>query len=251
MIFTEAERQSGTFETTDWGLVAAASCDRTTEAERALAVLCQNSWRPLYTYLRRVGQSPQDSEDLVQGFFARLLENEFVKDADPVKGRFRTFLLTALKHYAANEWKKARCQKRGGGQVIVSLDLEETESRFQAEAKDAMTPEKAYDRQWALSLLAQVLARLKEQYSARGEGELFIALEERISPEAGARPLAEIAREFGKEEGAIRTAVSRLRSRFRALLKEEVARTVSSKDQVEDEICDLFAALEGGPQTGR
>ena len=212
------------------------------QAQDALAQLCQTYWYPLYVFIRRQGHTPEDAEDLVQGFFAKMIEKNFVSSADREKGRFRSFLLLALKRYVANEWERASRQKRGGANEIISLDTKNTEIRYQAESVDDQSPEKAFDRQWALTLLERVLHRLCAEFASSEKLALFEELKVFLSQEKGAA-YAEIASRFGMTESAVKVRVHRLRRRYRELLRLEIAHTVSSPEAVDDEIRELFAAL--------
>jgi RNA polymerase sigma factor (sigma-70 family) len=213
------------------------------QAEEALAKLCQTYWYPLYVFIRRQGHSPEDAQDLVQGFFAQAVQKGYFKDADQAKGKFRSFLLLALKGFMANEWDRANRLKRGGGQEIISLDAEQTENRYLAEPADPMSPEKAYERQWALTLLEQVLQRLGQEFASGGKAVIFDALKSCLSGEKSAKSYAEIGAKLGMTEGTVKVTVHRLRQRYRELLREEIARTVDTPEAVEDEIRELFAAL--------
>jgi RNA polymerase sigma-70 factor (ECF subfamily) len=181
---------------------------------------------------------------LTQEFFARLLEKDYVGDADPERGKFRAFLLTAFKHFLANEWHKARAQKRGGGRAPISLDFAAGESRYLREPADELTPERIYDRQWALTLLEHVLARLREELVRAGQAELFEQLKVFITPSTTAAGYAAAAGELNISEGAVRVAVHRLRRRYRHLLRAEISQTVAEPSNVEDEIRSLFSALD-------
>jgi RNA polymerase sigma-70 factor (ECF subfamily) len=231
------------FWTTHWSQVLLAGQPDSTRARQALGNLCQRYWYPLYVFVRRQGQGPEDAQDLVQGFFARLLEKNYLKNADPERGRFRTFLLVALRRFMANEWDRANRLKRGGGRAIVSLDEQDTEERYKAEAVDEMSPEKAYERQWATVVLRRVLEQLEEEFSSAGKERLFTELSTYLGGEPGAGSYAEIAARLGMTEGALKVAVHRLRQRYRELLRMEIANTVASPEEIDDEIRELFAAL--------
>jgi len=213
------------------------------QADAALAALCQAYWYPLYVFVRRQGQSSEDAQDLVQGFFARVLEKNYLKNADRDKGKFRSFLLIALKRFLTNEWDRANCQKRGGGQQLLSLDEESTEMRFRSEPKDEMSPEKAFERRWAMTLLAQVLTQLKVESHAAGKGELFDQLEVFLSGENDGNSYSEAGQKLNLTQEALRMSVFRLRQRFRELLRREIANTVDSPEAIDEEIRHLFAAL--------
>jgi len=230
------------FEATHWSLVLVAGQNDSSKAQEALASLCKAYWYPLYVFARRQGQGPEDAQDLVQGFFAKVIEKNYLAAAEREKGRFRSFLLVALKRYMANEWDRAGRVKRGGGRELLSLDEQNTEMRYRAEPVDSMSPEKAFERQWALTLLQQVLDRLASEYSAPAKAPLFEGLKIFLSGEKGAS-YTEVGLKLGMTEGAVKVAVHRLRLRYRELLRLEIANTVSSPDAIEDEIRNLFAAL--------
>jgi RNA polymerase sigma-70 factor (ECF subfamily) len=221
------------FAHTRWSVVLAAQDP--VRATTALEELCRTYWYPLYAYVRRCGHSAEDAQDLTQAFFARLLEKNWLESVAPEKGRFRAFLLVALKHFLANEWDKARAQKRGGGVVPVSLDAE---TRYQREPRDELSPDRLFDRQWALAVLAIVLHRLGDKQ------RLFAALRGTLTGEEPAGGYAAVARQLGLNEGAIKVAVHRLRKRYRELLRAEIAQTVSDPAQVAEELRSLFAAFQ-------
>jgi RNA polymerase sigma-70 factor (ECF subfamily) len=223
--------------------VVAASRSNAEHGRESLARLCQSYWFPLYAYVRRRGYPPEDSQDLTQAFFARLVEKNWVADADRSKGRFRTFLLTAMKHFLADEWDRARADKRGGGVTPLPLSFDTAEARYNEEPADSETPERIYERRWAVALLGEVLNRLRTEYEDEGKGALFAALDPCLVGERTRQPYAELAESLNATEPAIKSAVHRLRQRYRQLLREEVAGTVDSADEVEDELRHLFAAL--------
>jgi len=230
------------FEATQWSVVVSAGNQESPQAQQALAKLCQAYWYPLYVFVRRQGQRPEDAQDLVQGFFAKVIEKNYLADAEREKGRFRSFLLLALKRYMANEWDHARREKRGGGKEIISLDEQNTEMRYKTEPADEMSPEKAFERQWALTLLQQVLDRLSSEFTTAGKTALFEELKVFLNG-GKSGSYAEAGVRLGMSEGAIKVAVHRLRLRYRELLKLEIANTVSSPEAIQDEIHNLFAAL--------
>jgi RNA polymerase sigma factor (sigma-70 family) len=236
-------RVAGRFATTRWSLVLAAKGRGEPQAREALADLCALYWYPLYAYVRRRGHDADRAQDLTQEFFARLLEKDFLADVDRGKGRFRSFLLAACKHFLANERDRARALKRGGGREPIPIDALDAESRYRREPVDAMTPERLFDRRWALTLLDQVLQRLGEEMARAGKAVWFDRLKPALLGARGSDPYGQIAAELGMTEGAVKVAVHRLRQRYRALLNEEIARTVDDPGQVEDEIRDLFAAV--------
>jgi RNA polymerase sigma factor (sigma-70 family) len=217
----------------------------TTVAREALAKLCQTYWYPLYAYVRRRGFSPPDAEDMTQEFFARFLEHDWVANADPEKGRFRSFLLSAMNHFLANEWDKARAQKRGGGATLLPLEFNTAETRYSREPADSVTPEQQFERQWALTLLATVTNRLQAEYEQDGKGALFAALHPCLVGDRTSQPYEGLARKLGMTEGAVKSAVHRLRQRYRHLLREEIAQTVAGPGEVEEELRHLIAVLAG------
>ncbi|MBU6400465.1 MAG: sigma-70 family RNA polymerase sigma factor [Verrucomicrobia bacterium] len=233
----------GQFTTTHWSVVLRAGQDSSTQAQDALARLCQTYWYPLYAYLRRQGRSPEDAQDLVQEFFARLLEKHWLRAVAPEKGRFRSFLLVSLKHFVANEWDKMRAQKRGGGQTVVSLDAQSAEERYRFEPVDRLSADKIYERRWALTLLDRVLARLRDEQAAAGKGALFDALKEGLTGGRDSVGYADHAARLGLSEGALKVAAHRLRRRYRELLREELSQTVASAEDVEAELRALQLAL--------
>lgn len=233
------------FVTTHWSVVLTAGRSDTTRAHDALAKLCQTYWYPLYAYVRRRGQSPEDAQDLTQEFFERLLEKHWVANADQAKGRFRSFLLSAMNHFLADEWDKARAQKRGGGVPPVPLQVETAETRYGVEPADPATPERVFERRWALTLLEEVLNRLRAEYEQEGKADLFAALHPCLVGERTAQPYAELAAKLGVNEGTVKSAVHRLRLRYRQLLRDEIANTVAGANEVDEELRHLFAALAG------
>ena len=228
--------------TTHWSVVLTAGRTDTPRAAAALETLCQTYWQPLYAYVRRRGYSPEDAQDLTQEFLARLLEHNRVAGVSPDKGRFRSFLLASMNHFLADEWDKARAQKRGGGKVI-SLDLQTAETRLGEQPVENLTPEKLFERRWALTLLEQVYASVQSEYLAQGKGAVFEALRGTLAGTAATAPYAELARQLGLSEGAIKVAAHRLRHRYRELLRETIADTVSSPEEVEDELRFLLLAV--------
>lgn len=239
---TPGLERSAAFVTTRWSAIMMAQADSSPPAREALETLCRHYWHPLYGYVRRLGHSPPDAQDLTQEFFLRLLEREFLKNADPAKGRFRSFLLVALKRFLANEWRRARAQKRGGERAHFSFDTESAESRYQLESPH-IAPEVSYDRGWALALLNQSISRLRREFEGAGKLDEFERLKEFLTADRGAIPYSEIARAGQTNEGAIRVAIHRLRKRFRELFREEISRTVSSPAEIDDEVRYLISVL--------
>jgi len=233
------------FVTTHWTAVLSATGSDSTQARHALAELCQTYWYPLYAFIRRQGHAPHDAEDLTQEFFARLVEKEFLRAVRREKGRFRSFLLTALKRFLANEHDRATAQKRGGDRAVISIDHASAESRYELEPAHQVTPEVIFEQRWATMLLERVLERLREEYAATNRALLFGHLSDSLTKERDALPYAEIARELKMTEAAVKMAVQRLRRRYRELLREEIARTVASPDEIEAEIRHLFTTFSG------
>ena len=243
---TETPRAPGScFVTTHWSVVLTAGQSDTTRAQAALEKLCQTYWYPLYAYVRRRGHSVEDAQDSTQEFFARLLAGHWVGDADRTKGRFRTFLLTALNRFLANEWDRARAKKRGGGVVSVPLDTAVAESRYGADVGSALAPDQLYDRQWAMTLLDRALGRLEAEHDRLGKAGEFAVLSPALTAERGDIPYAAMAAQLGQNETAVRMAVHRLRKRFREVFREEITQTVADPSEVEEEIRHLLAALAG------
>ena len=233
------------FATTNWSLVLAAGREPGSAAQAALESLCQAYWYPLYAYVRRTWSDPEEAKDLTQDFFARLLERNSVSLADPARGRFRTFLLTALKHFLANEWKKENRLKRGGGQTVLSLDAAMGEERFAGEPPDPVTPETIYERRWAATLLERVLGLLGEECAANGRVAQFEKLKASLWGESREISQAEIANRLGMSEGAFKTAAHRMRARYRELLRAEIAHTVASPAEIDEELRHLIAVMSG------
>ena len=233
------------FATTHWSVVLTAGCSDVPQARDALERLCQTYWYPLYAYVRRRGYSPADAEDLTQAFFAWLLERDWLGRADQQRGRFRSFLLTSISNFLANEWDKARAQKRGGGRV-VSLQRDEAEGRCAREPMDNLTPEQSFEWRWALALLEQVMNRLSAEFARDGKAELFDALKPCLLGERAAHPYAALASTLAMTEGSVKVVVHRLRQRYRQLLRDEIANTVTKPEEIEEEMRHLFAVLARG-----
>ncbi len=231
------------FTTTHWSVVLSAGARSSPQSDVALAALCETYWGPLYAYVRRLGYSAHDAQDLTQGFFTRLLEKDFLKDVDHQRGRFRSFLLGALKHFLSHERESARAQKRGGGRVPFSLNFQDAEDRYGLEPADRTTPEHIYQRRWALTLLDRVIRRLEQEHRSAGKQQTFAALKEFLTAGHASQSYRRVAEVLGISEGAVKVAVHRLRRRYRELLKDEIAQTVTSPTEVEDEIRELFAAV--------
>ena len=240
-----AARQVPVFVTTHWSVVLSARQKDSPQSAAALETLCRTYWYPLYAYVRRQGKSPHDAQDLTQEFFARLLEKDYLKAAAREKGRFRTFLIVALKRFLANEWDRARAQKRGGGQALLSLDTELAEKRYSIEPVEGSTADKLFERRWALTLLDRTMTRLREEFGSEGKAAEFDKLKVCLAADRGEIRYAEIARSLGMSEGAARVAVHRLRKRFRDIFREEIAHTVSGPEEIEEEVRYLMGVLAG------
>jgi RNA polymerase sigma factor (sigma-70 family) len=233
---------AGRFELTHWSLIADAGDPDSTRARQALERLCASYWYPLYAFVRREGHSAHDAQDLTQEFFARLVEKNWLEAVDREKGRFRSFLLAAMKHFLANEWDRARAQKRGGGVALISIDDADADLRYQREPAQQITAEQLFDRRWALTLLDQVLERMRREMTDAGKAAQFEALKFCLTGERAAT-YDEIAHRLGTTEGSVKVAVHRLRERYRFLLRDEIANTVGSAADVDEELRQLFSAL--------
>jgi RNA polymerase sigma-70 factor (ECF subfamily) len=231
------------FATTRWTLVVAAGDRGSPQARAALAELCAAYWHPLYAFCRRVGYPPDQAQDLTQEYFARLLEKDYLGQADQSRGKFRSFLLTSFQHFLANEHDRSRARKRGGGLRHLSIDWRDAEARTRYEPSHGMTPERLFLRRWAMSLLDQALARLREEYTRAGLGPVFDALKAALAGDRAGVPYPEVAARLGLSVGAVAVAVHRLRQRYRKALRTEIARTVDDPADVDAEVRDLFAAL--------
>jgi RNA polymerase sigma factor (sigma-70 family) len=234
------------FVTTHWSRVVTASRSDTTSAQAALEKLCQTYWHPLYAYVRRRGYGVEDAQDLTQAFFAKLLERQWLADAEREKGKFRTFLLTAMERFLANEWDKAKALKRGGGRANVPIQLDTAETRYGVEPPDNRTPEQAFEYHWAVTLLDEVLKRLQDEYRQRGQEAVFASLKPALVGEREGQPYAELARQLNMGESAVKVAVHRLRQRYRELLRAEIAETLASPEEVDAEMRYLFGVLARG-----
>ncbi len=234
---------AGRFATTHWSVVMAAGRPKSASYQQALETLCKTYWFPLYAYLRRHGCDSSRAEDYTQAFFAGLLEKHGLRLADPKRGKFRSFLLGSLKHFLSNERARARAKKRGGGRKVISLDFENAESQYAREPRDELSPEKLFERSWALTVLAQTMARLQAEAVGTNKQEQFERLKVYLTAEKGSIPYHDVAAELGMAEGTVRVAVHRLRRRYKELLRDEIAQTVTSEEQIDEEIRHLFTAL--------
>lgn len=244
-----AKHSEARFAATRWSIVLAAGgrggadAASTSTSRRALEELIGAYWFPLYAFLRRRGDSPQHAEDLTQGFFAHLLENEGLTTVDRSRGKFRSFLLAALKNFAADQRDKARAAKRGGQRKVVSLDTVEAEAHYAGEPADTMTPERLFERSWAIAVLNQVVLRLEQEYAERGKSDAFEALRHCLDGQADGQSHAEIGGQLGMSEGAVRVMAHRMRRRYRELLRDEIMQTVADEDLVDEEIQYLLKCL--------
>jgi RNA polymerase sigma factor (sigma-70 family) len=233
------------FATTHWSAVVTAGGNNSARAFEAMSELCRTYWMPLYAYVRRRGYSPEDAKDLTQEFFARLLERNAVATVDRQKGKFRTFLLASISHFLADEWDKARAQKRGGG-LVIPLDTGSAETRFLQHAACGLSSEQVFEQRWALAVLEEVYQRLRREFERAGKDEWFQGLRFALMGERSTVPYAELARQFATSESAIKVAVHRLRQRYRDLLRETIAGTVADPGEIEEELRYLLRTLAGG-----
>ena len=237
------ETAASNFPSTSWSLVVAAAANPTTGSRASLARICEVYWRPVYAFVRRSGYDRDQAQDLTQAFFTTMLEKNYLGNADRERGRFRTFLLASVKHFLANEWDKEHALKRGGGQLAVPIDPIEAEEMYAPEAIDERTPETVFARRWALSLLANVMAKLREEYTAMRRADYFDKLSPLLDGDPLARGYGELASELGASSAALRVAVHRMRRRYRELLRAELAETVSAPEEIDEEIRFLLAAF--------
>jgi len=242
----DTEGRSGIFATTHWSVVLTAGQAGSSQAAAALEKLCRAYWYPLYAYLRRDGWSEPDAQDLTQGFFAHLLEHQTLGRVSREKGRFRSFLLASLKYFVADQLAHAQRQKRGGDQHHFSLEALSAEERYRLEPKDSRTPDQLFERRWALELLDRVLARLRQEFSGSDRTALFEALQPFLAAKEGGETYAALAARFGRSEEAIKKTVQRMRRRYQELFREEIAQTVSTPQEVEDELRHLCEVMGGG-----
>jgi RNA polymerase sigma factor (sigma-70 family) len=231
------------FPPTLWSVVLRAGQNSSEQSNEALAALCRAYWSPLYAFLRRQGKSPPDAEDLTQGFMLHLLEKDMLSRAQREKGKFRSFLLASLQYFIANERDKQQAQKRGGGAKLVELDNQDAEDRYLAELADNLDPAKVFERRWATTLLERVLSRLEAEFTEPSRRKRFQELQTFLLGESKSLSYSEAGKRLGIKEGAVKVAVLRLRQRFGELLRAEIANTVATPEEVEDELRHLFATL--------
>jgi RNA polymerase sigma factor (sigma-70 family) len=230
------------FATTHWSIILASADEDTPEAAAALERLCSTYWYPLYAYVRREGHNPTDAQDLTQEFFARLLARNSLAQVAPEKGKFRSFLLTSMRHFLSDQRDRARTVKRGGRTEILSLDARQAEGRYQLEPVERLDAEKIFERRWAMTLVEQALARLRDESAAAGRTELFERLRRFVAGESDTT-WGEAGAELGLSEGAMKAAVHRLRERYRVLLRDEIAQTVASPSEIEAEVRYLIRVI--------
>jgi RNA polymerase sigma factor (sigma-70 family) len=240
---TQMKRGTATFATTHWSVVLAAKEEDTPHAAEALEKLCRTYWYPLYAFVRRLGRSPEDAQDLTQGFFAHLLHKDFLRGVGPEKGRFRSFLLACLKHFLTDEREKARTVKRGGNCPEIPLNLDGAEERYQLEACVKADAESLYERRWAVDLLDRVLDRLRLEAVASGREVVFDQLQGCLLGERPTETYAQLGARLDLSEAAVKVSVHRLRQRYRELLHEEIAHTVTRPDDIEEELRYLFEVV--------
>ncbi len=240
----ERARAAASFNTTHWTIVLACrDQDDSPAAEQALANLYQTYWYPLYAYIRRCGYSEHDAEDLVQGFYAHIHEKRALAKADPQRGKFRTFLLSALQNFLANENERSRAQKRGGGRELIRLDAEDAKARYQLEPVHSVTPESIFEMRWAHALLDQTLADLRADFAARGKQRLFEGLQTFLTADSGETSYQQAADNLGLPLSAVKTSVHRMRLDYRTRLREEIGRTVSCPEEIDEELLYLRKVL--------
>lgn len=233
------------FATTHWSVVLAAGNQNFPNQTEALEKLCRTYWYPLYAYVRRRGWGPEDAQDLTQEFFTRLLKKNYPAQADPAKGKFRSFLLLTLNHFLADEFDRATTRKRGGGQVFISLDQDVAEGRYRQELSADLTPEKLFERRWAQSIVEQALKRLRAEFGAETQPEAYGVLKAFEPGEQITLSYAEAASRLGISESAVKSKVHRLRQRHRELIREEIAQTVSTATEIDEELRHLITVLGG------
>ena len=232
------------FAATHWTIVlSAARGSETPRASAAMAELCRTYWYPLYAYVRRRNYDAHEAEDLTQEFFVRLIAKNYLAEVDRQKGKFRAFLLAAMKHFLTNEWHRSQAQKRGGGEMIISLDTNSAENRYRLEPSHNLTPERLFERQWILTVLDRVLVVLQAELAVEGKQAIFDGLKQFLTAERRSANYAQVAGDLGMTEGAVKTAAHRLRRRYRELLRQEIAQTVASPEEIDEEIGYLLSCL--------
>ncbi len=231
------------FATTHWSVVLSAADTQAPGSQAALEELCRTYWYPLYAYARRQGHSPEDAQDLTQEFFARFLHRKSFRAADRERGRFRSFLLTAMKHFLINEWERAGAQKRGGREAQIPLDAVAAEANYTKELAHELTADRIYERSWALAMLRCVHDRLKAEYASENKSDRFALLEQFLPGPSAEVTYSQAGLSLGVPEGTIKSEVSRLKGRYRDLLRREIAQTVAGPEEIEDELRYLINVL--------
>jgi RNA polymerase sigma factor (sigma-70 family) len=234
---------AGRFATTHWSVVQAAGRPSSPRYKEALGTLCQTYWFPLYAYLRRQGHNSNQAEEHTQAFFTQLLEKRGLRLADSKRGKFRSFLLAALKNFLADERDRARAEKRGGGRKVLSLNFENAESQYSLQPAQQLPPEKLFERSWALTVLERTMVRLQDESDSPKKRRVFEHLKVYLTAEKDSIPYRKVADKLKMTEGAVKVAVHRLRHQYRELLRDEIAQTVATQEQIDEEIRDLFVAL--------
>jgi RNA polymerase sigma-70 factor (ECF subfamily) len=229
--------------TTQWSQVLAARNGTDTEAREALEALCQTYWQPLYAYIRHQGHGPEQARDLTQAYFAELLEKNLLAEVDPAKGRFRAYLLATLRHFLSHERDRERALKRGGGTTTLSLDVEDGEARYVNQPTESMTPIDVFEHRWAMTVLDRAMQRLAAEFKDGGNGEQFETLRQYLTSANPQVPYGDAAEQLGMSEGAIRTAVHRLRKRYGQALRAEIAQTVANPADTDEEVRHLLAVV--------
>jgi RNA polymerase sigma factor (sigma-70 family) len=240
----DSRPQRAEFATTHWSIVLSAGKGATPVSRETLTSLCETYWYPLYAYVRRRGYQVHDARDLVQEFFASLLEKDWLRVADPARGRFRWFLLSACNHFLANQRRRATAEIRGGGRRVLSIDFDTAERRYELEPADETTPEKLFERRWAMTLLHQALERLREQYTRTGKQALYDEIKCYLGSTEAVPPYDQLAQRLNMSPAAVKVAVHRLRRRCREVLRQEIEQTVDGPDDVDDELRALFSAVQ-------
>jgi len=231
------------FQTTSWSLVRAAAGAPTTSSKEALAELCQKYWLPVYSFIRRNGYDREKSQDLTQGFFALLIEKQYLLDTDRKRGKFRSFLLTAVKHFLVNEWDRENALKRGGGKVMISMDIATAEKRNKSTAMEAETPESLFERRWVYSLLEIVMTKLQAEFADAGKADEFKRLSPFLIEDSKTGRYKSLAEEMKTSEGALRMSVHRIRRRYLQILRTEIADTVAKPEDIDEELRYLYTIL--------
>jgi RNA polymerase sigma-70 factor (ECF subfamily) len=234
---------TGRFATTHWSVVLAASSSSSSRYEEAISSLCQTYWFPLYAYLRKRGYDPHQAEDYIQSFFAQMLEKHYLRRVEPSRGKFRSFLLVALTRFVADQHDLAQAFKRGGGRKKLSIDLKFAEDKYALEPVSDLSPERIFEKSWALSVLEQTMARLEAEFVGMKKQKLFNCLKGHIGGEADSVPYHNVAADLDMTEDAVKAAVYRMRRRYRQLLRNEIAQTVTTNEQINEEIQNLFVAV--------